>query len=116
MTGGMAGAGTPPDTNGDVGPNHYIISVNDAYGIYDKATGALLASFTENSLFSSAIRAGGLTGTEPLRHQHFWRSGRPVRPAADRWILTNLAFVLNASGLWNPPIYQCSPPRSPATR
>jgi hypothetical protein len=33
VTGGNAGAGTPPDTNGDVGLNHYIISVNDAYGI-----------------------------------------------------------------------------------
>ncbi len=108
VTGGMAGAGTPPDTNGDVGPNHYIISVNDAYGIYDKATGALLASFTENSLFSSGTRAGGLTGTGTLCDTNTF--GDPVvlyDQLADRWILTNLAFVLNASGLWNPPIYQC---------
>src|ERR1043166_3042409 len=49
--GGQCGAGTPPDTNGDVGPNHYIQSVNSSFAIYSK-TGTLLASFTENSLWS----------------------------------------------------------------
>ncbi len=49
-TGGRCGAGWPPDINGDVGPNHYIEAVNDAFAIYSK-TGTLLASFTENSLF-----------------------------------------------------------------
>ncbi len=108
VTGGQAGAGTPPDTNGDVGPNHYIIAVNDAYGIYDKATGTRLAAFTENSLFSSGSRAGGGTGTGTLCDTNTF--GDPVvlyDQLADRWILTNLAFVLNASGLWDPPIYQC---------
>src|SRR5882724_9806089 len=52
-TGGPCGAGIPPDTNGDVGPNHYIQSVNSSFGIYNK-TGTLLASFTENSLWSGA--------------------------------------------------------------
>ena len=40
-TGGLCGAGIPPDPNGDVGLNHYIQAVNDAYAIYSK-TGALL--------------------------------------------------------------------------
>ena len=109
VTGGNAGAGTPPDTNGDVGPNHYIISVNDAYGIYDKATGSRLAAFTENSLFSSGTRAGGLSGTGTLCDTNSF--GDPVvvyDQLADRWILTNFAFVLNSStGLWVPPIFQC---------
>ena len=34
------GAGWPPDTNGDVGPNHYIQTVNTSVGIYNKTTGA----------------------------------------------------------------------------
>src|SRR5262249_37300132 len=34
ITGGQAGCGTPPDTNGDVGPHHYIQSVNCAYAIF----------------------------------------------------------------------------------
>jgi S-layer family protein len=102
VTGGIAGAGFPPDTNGDVGLNHYIISVNDAYGIYDKVTGARVAAFTENSLFS-----GGPTGTLCDTNSF----GDPVvvyDQLADRWILTNFAFIANGStGLWNPPLYQC---------
>lgn len=36
------GAGWPPDPNGDVGPNHYIQTVNTSIGIYNK-TGTQLA-------------------------------------------------------------------------
>src|SRR5688572_19851801 len=39
------GAGWPPDTVGDVGPNHYIQAVNTSLGIYDKS-GTQLAAFT----------------------------------------------------------------------
>lgn len=101
VTGGTAGAGFPPDTNGDVGLNHYIISVNDAYGIYDKVTGARVAAFTENSLFSGGTGTGTLCDTNSF--------GDPVvvyDQLADRWILTNFAFIANAT-TWNPPLYQC---------
>src|SRR5260370_35028340 len=40
------GAGHPPDTVGDVGPNHFVQAVNTSVGIFDKATGAALATFT----------------------------------------------------------------------
>lgn len=49
--GGQCGTGWPPDTNGDVGPNHYIQAVNGSYAIYNKS-GTLLASFTENNLWA----------------------------------------------------------------
>jgi hypothetical protein len=87
VTGGQAGAGFPPDTNGEVGLNHYILAVNSAYAIYDKATGAQVAAFTENSLFS-----GGPTGTLCDTES----AGDPVvvyDQLANRWILTNFAFV-----------------------
>jgi hypothetical protein len=98
-TGGQCGAGWPPDTNGDVGQNHYILAVNDAYAIYNK-TGTLLASFTENSLFS-----GGPTGTICDTGSF----GDPIvlfDRVAHRWILSNFAFALSGS---NPvsPFYQC---------
>jgi hypothetical protein len=47
-------AGHPPDTNGDVGPNHYMEAVNTSIAIYDKTTGARLTSFTFNSFWSGA--------------------------------------------------------------
>jgi hypothetical protein len=97
-TGGQLGTGFPPDTNGDVGLNHYILSVNAGYGIYDKATGTLVTAFTENSLFS-----GGPTGTLCDTNSF----GDPVvvyDQLANRWILTNFAFVtFPGPG----PFYQC---------
>jgi hypothetical protein len=99
VTGGQCGAGTPPDTNGDVGPNNYIEAVNSAYAIYSK-TGTLQASFTENSLFS-----GGPTGTLCDTNSF----GDPVvvyDQFADRWFLTNFAFVA-AGGNQAPPTFQC---------
>ncbi|MGH2348350.1 MAG: hypothetical protein ACRDFT_02650, partial [bacterium] len=92
------GAGWPPDANGDVGPNHYVQAVNDAYAIYSK-TGALLASFTENQLWSGA-------GTTPCNGNSF---GNPVvlyDQLADRWILTHIAFATNGGELVSP-FYQC---------
>ncbi len=94
---GQLGAGTPPDTNGDVGPNHYIQAVNSGFGIFNK-TGTLLASFTENSLF-----AAGPTGTICDTNS----GGDPVvlyDSLADRWILTNFAFTGAATV---GPFYEC---------
>src|SRR5215467_12413246 len=38
------GDGHPPDTVGDVGPNHFVQAVNTSVGIYDKATGNALST------------------------------------------------------------------------
>ncbi len=43
----------PPDTDGDVGPNHYIQSVNERIKIIDKAGNQLLAPTTYNTFFSA---------------------------------------------------------------
>src|SRR5689334_1214264 len=32
----------PPDTNGDVGPNHYVQTVNTDFAVYNKTTGAIV--------------------------------------------------------------------------
>jgi hypothetical protein len=43
----------PPDTDGDVGPSHYIQSVNTSIQIFDKAGNSLAGPITYNSLFSA---------------------------------------------------------------
>src|SRR2546425_2905516 len=48
------GAGYPPDTVGDVGPNHFVQAVNTSVGIYEKATHATLATFTFGALWGGA--------------------------------------------------------------
>jgi hypothetical protein len=97
------GQGHPPDTNGDVGPNYYIETINVSIGIYDKATGSRVAAFTFNS-FMSQGNFGNLCDTNNF--------GDPVvlyDSYEDRWFITDFAFKLDASGnVVNPPgAFQC---------
>ena len=77
-----------------------IVAVNDAYAIYSK-TGTLLASFTENQLWSTG-------GANPCNGNS---AGDPVvlyDQLADRWILTHFAFAFSGSPLAPvSPFYQC---------
>ena len=88
------GSGWPPDTNGDVGPNHYIQVVNTSIGIFNK-TGTLLASMTLNTFFQNAAA--------PCNTSNF---GDPVvlyDAQADRWIVTDFSWV----DIDNGPHYEC---------
>ncbi len=99
------GGGWPPDTNGDVGPNHYVQAVNNAYAVYSK-TGTLLASFTENQLWSAAVGGTIVGGAGVCASDSF---GDPVvlyDRLADRWILTHFAFA-ESGGDPVSPFYQC---------
>jgi len=103
-TGGSCGGGAiPPDPNGDVGPNHYIEAVNSAYAIYNK-TGALQASFTEDSLWS----ASGST-TTPCGNGN--AAGDPIvvyDPLGDRWILAHIGSAFSGNNRTpTPPFYEC---------
>lgn len=92
------GAGWPPDPNGDVGPNHYVQTVNTSVGIFDK-TGNRLAAFTFDSLFAQAG-----TGT-PCDSSN---QGDPVAlydPFGDRWIITDFAW--SDAQYSTGPFYEC---------
>ena len=100
VTGGQAGGGWPPDTNGDVGPVYYIQSVNTAFGIFNKSTGALVASFTEDQLWNAA------SGATPCKGNN---QGDPVvlhDALNDRWILTDFAFTFSGQTP-SAPFYEC---------
>ena len=97
------GSGHPPDTVGDVGPNHYIQSINSAVGIYNKSTGAQLAAFTLDTLMSQG-QFGNLCDTDNF--------GDPVvlyDTFEDRWVITDFAFQLDGgNNVVNPPgAFQC---------
>ena len=47
------GAGWPPDTNGDVGPNHYVQAVNQSYQVFEKNGNPITRPITFNSFFAS---------------------------------------------------------------
>ena len=79
----------PPDTDGDVGPNHYIQSVNSSIKIFDKLGNALNGTngTTYNSFFS-ALGGGNPCGNNQNRgdgivfYDHM----------ADRWVVSDFAF------------------------
>jgi hypothetical protein len=78
---GFDGLGpTPPDPNGDVGPNHYVAMANLRFAIYSKAGALLFGPVNNNTLWAGF---GGPCQTE--------NAGDPVviyDQMADRWILT----------------------------
>ena len=97
------GAGHPPDTNGDVGPTYYIQTVNTSIGIFNKSTGVRVAAFTFDT-FMSQGNFGNLCDTDNF--------GDPVvlyDSFEDRWVISDFAFKLDASGnVVNPPgNFQC---------
>ncbi len=90
----------PPDTNGDVGPNHFVSAVNGPIGVYDKSTGSLAGGqFRLSSLFTSLPSATGC-GTRD--------DGDPIvlyDSLADRWMLSQFALPSGSSS--TAPWYEC---------
>ena len=85
----------PPDTNGDVGPNHYISIVNGPVGIYNKNTGVLATPQFKLSTLFATLAAG-----HPCRTND---NGDPVvlyDPLADRWIMSQFAFASSSVAPW----------------
>ncbi|MGB9475644.1 MAG: hypothetical protein WCE87_11320, partial [Candidatus Udaeobacter sp.] len=75
----------PSDSEGDVGPNHYIEAINETIKIFDKSGNTLSGPTTYNSFFSS------LTGT-PCANAN---DGDPYvlyDAQADRWLISDFAF------------------------
>lgn len=74
----------PPDTNGDVGPNHYMEIVNSDIAVYNKSTGALLfGPVPTNTLWSGF---GGLCQTD-----NDGDGTVSYDPIADRWVVAQFA-------------------------
>ncbi len=89
------GAGWPPDTVGDVGPNHYVQAVNTSIGIYNKVTGAAFSTTTFNALFTG-------TGT-PCDASNAGDPTVVYDPGRDRFIVADFAWT----DIVNGPYYEC---------
>ena len=84
----------PPDTNGQVGPNHYVQMVNLSTAIYDKQGNLLYGPFHPSDLWPSGDVC------------HTSNDGDPVvvyDQLADRWLLTQFALPHYPNG----PFYEC---------
>ncbi|HJQ27611.1 MAG TPA: C25 family cysteine peptidase [Blastocatellia bacterium] len=87
----------PPDTHGDVGPNHYILSVNSSIQIFNKSGSSLSGPTSFNSFFSA------LGTSTPCGNNQDQGDGFVMYDQiADRWVVSDFAFP--SSGSVN---YQC---------
>jgi hypothetical protein len=89
----------PPDTNGDVGPNHYVQTVNVGFRVFDKS-GNPLAPFVTYDAFFAPLGTGNPCGNNE-------NGGDPVvfyDQVADRWVVTDLGF---AAFPGPGPFYEC---------
>ena len=85
----------PPDTNGDVGPNHYVQTVNLSFAIWNKSGVLLYGPADINTLWTGFGGACQTTndGDPIVLYDHL----------ADRWLISQFALPNFPFG----PFYQC---------
>jgi hypothetical protein len=88
----------PPDSDGDVGPNHYVEAINNAFAVYNKSGTMLAGPTTYNTLFAP------LVGT-PCQNQNHGDPFVLYDHNADRWVITDFAFPGGLPGAG--PFYEC---------
>ncbi len=90
---GLGGGGVPPDTTGEVGPDHYFQWVNTSWALFNKSTGALVSGPTSGNSFFSGF--GGLCQTT--------NRGDPLvlfDDIAQRWVVSQFAFTAITTAPW----------------
>jgi hypothetical protein len=88
----------PPDSDGDVGPNHYVEAINVAFAVYNKSGTMLAGPTTYNSFFAP------LVGT-PCQNQNHGDPFVLYDHVADRWLISDFAFPGGLPG--SGPFWQC---------
>ena len=94
----IGGRVAPPDTDGAVGPNHYVQMVNLIFAVYDKNTGALLGGPWPNN--QPWIAANTNDACEDTN------DGDPIvlyDQLANRWLISQFALPNFPNG----PFYEC---------
>jgi uncharacterized repeat protein (TIGR01451 family) len=93
--------GAPPDTNGDVGPNHYVQTVNTVFSVYSKTGTRLLGPIPIDDIWEKAPNAAQFNCTTQSR-------GDPIvqyDPMANRWLISQFNFP--GVAVIAPPFDQC---------
>src|SRR5215831_4365337 len=76
----------PSDSEGDVGPNHYVEAINESFKIFDKNGNTLAGPIGYDQFFAP------LTGTPCGSNQNDGDPFVMYDLQADRWVMTDFAF------------------------
>jgi len=95
---GLAGftvQSAPPDTDGDIGPNHFVQVVNSSVTIFNRTGGILLGPVLSSTLWNgfNGQCANTNNGDGTVRYDRI----------ADRWVIAQLSFASVSAG----PYFQC---------
>jgi hypothetical protein len=99
----------PPDTMGAAGPGHLVSLMNSDFGVFDKATGALLQKTTLQSFWGSLGTAAGQPADFPFDPKILYdpHSGRFVAVtlggpnSLNSWVLIAVSASSDPTGPWN---------------
>ncbi len=75
----------PPDTNGAVGPNHYVQTVNSCFRVWNKSGSPVTNTTSFVTLFSALGCGGSIDGDPIVLYDQL----------ADRWIISEFCNVAN---------------------
>ncbi len=91
---GFSVQSAPPDTDGDIGPNHYVQIVNSGVTIFSRTGAVLMGPVNTNTLWNGFSGACATTndGDGVVRYDRM----------ADRWVISQ--FSVNGG---NGPFFQC---------
>ena len=92
---GFQPGGVPPDTDGDIGPNHYVQVVNTSLTVFSRTGTVKMGPSPTGSVFTGFAGACGQSndGDATVRYDHL----------ADRWVVAQFSLGNGANG----PYYQC---------
>ena len=86
------GGCAPPDSEGDVGPIHYVEAINAAFAVYDKSGNLLMGPTTYNALFAPLGTSNACGNNQ--------NGGDPFviyDQMADRWLISDFASSPNSN-------------------
>ena len=61
ITGGSGNSFAPPDTDGAIGPNHYVQFINGRFAVYNKTTGSPISAVSDTTFWNAANISASLT-------------------------------------------------------
>ncbi len=95
----------PPDTHGDVGPNHYFQVVNDSYAVYNKSGVKLIGPFNTSTVWNGMpnnVTAGDavVLYDEQADRWFFSQFSLPNYPAGPFYMMIAVTQTSDPTGSW----------------